>query len=142
MSNNVFPTNLTAIDFEVEMTPRYFTKVLRARSGKEVRLSWRASALWDFKLKMTVRDRIAAPAPWAAYSESGIVLKFLDDHKGEWDSFLFNSPYQGGTTIAVPSSAYPGSQVRVRFDADSLKLKRSANGWWLIDSFALHQVDA
>lgn len=39
-----------------------------------------------------LRDNVAAPAPWSPYSELGVVLWFLKQHRGAGDSFLFDEP--------------------------------------------------
>lgn len=117
MSDSVFPS-LRGADVAVEREPFYRTSVYETVSGKEQRVSWDASPRYRYRVRFNVlRDDRAAPAPWAAYSEVGTVLKFLDDHKGSFDSFLFNDPLTG-------------SQVRVRLEEDSLTIKRIVNHLW------------
>jgi hypothetical protein len=93
MSALVFPT-LPGLDVEVSRDAKYKTKIFETVSGKEQRIAWENTPRYTYKLKFNVlRDDVAAPAPYAAYSEVGALLYFLDTHKGSWDSFTFTDPY-------------------------------------------------
>ena len=128
MSSNVFPS-LPGLDIAVEREAFYKTTIHETASGKEDRTAWQSAARYRYRLKFNVtRTSVTAPAPWAAYSEPAILLKFLDDHKGAQDSFLFDDPYS-----AV--------QTRVRFQSDTLRITQLASGMWACD-FELVSVSA
>ncbi|GAO01922.1 DUF2460 domain-containing protein [Anaeromyxobacter sp. PSR-1] len=117
MSNSVFP-ELPGLDVEVERETIYRSSVFETAGGKEQRAAYWSTPRYRYQLRWNVlRTDVMAPAPWAAYSEVATVQKFFDDHLGSWDSFLMNDPYSG-------------SQVRVRFVQDSLKLHRIVPGIW------------
>jgi hypothetical protein len=116
MSNNVFP-NLPLVQTEVAVERFYRTTTHETVSGKEYRTSWGATPRRRYKLKGYARRDVNAPSPWSAYSEVGVLLKFLDDHRGSFDSFLFNDPEDG-------------TQVRVRFATDNLRIIRYVAAAW------------
>lgn len=117
MSNSVFPS-LPGTDITVDRETIYSTQVRTSVSGKEQRTSWQGTPRYRYRLKFNVLNTArTAPSPWAAYDEAAIVQKFMDDHLGAWDSFLFNDPYSG-------------VQTRVRFESDSLVLRRVVSGIW------------
>lgn len=117
MSSSVFPS-LPGLDIQVERESFYKTTIHEAASGREDRTAWMATARYRYRLQVNVaRTAVTAPAPWAAYSEPAILLKFLDDHKGAQDSFLYDDPYSG-------------TQTRVRFQDDSLTIAQVASGMW------------
>jgi phage-related protein len=117
MSNNVFPS-LPGLDINVEREVIYRDTTHEVQSGKEYRTRWWSTPRYRYKLKFSVlRNSVNAPAPWAAYSEIAILLNFFDVHAGSWDSFLYNDPYDG-------------TQVRVRFEQDSLPTTQVTSGIW------------
>lgn len=118
MSNNVFPSTLPGIDIAVEREAFYATTIHETASGLEDRTAWQPTARYRYGVRVNVvRNSTMAPAPWGAYSEPAILLKFLDDHQGAKDSFLFDDPYSG-------------TQTRVRFVEDSLSITQVASGMW------------
>lgn len=128
MSSNVFPA-LPGIDIAVERETFYKTTIYESPSGLEDRTAWQSAPRYRYSLTANlVRSNVNAPAPWAAYSEAAILLKFIDDHLGQKESFLYDDPYSG-------------SQVRVRFDDDSLTIKQIAASMWSC-SFQLVSVAA
>jgi hypothetical protein len=102
VSSNVFPV-LPLRKLESQRAPVYATSVFTTESQTEQRFSHQATPRFRYRLRYTVRAAKAAPAPWQAYSEAAIVQKWIDDHRGEWDSWLIADPWDG-------------SQVRVRFE--------------------------
>jgi hypothetical protein len=102
MSSNVWPA-LPLRRLESQRTPVYATSVFTSESQVEQRFSHQASPRFRYRLRYTVRTSVNAPGTWSAYSEKAIVQKFVDDHLGEWDSFLFDDPWDA-------------AQRRVRFD--------------------------
>lgn len=128
MSSSVFPMNLPGLDISVEREPAYATTIHTSSSGKETRATWQSTPRYLYRLKFNgLRANTQAPAPNAAHTETAIVLKFLDDHKGAWDSFLFTDPYDN-------------TQRTVRLVEDSLRMRRITSTWWAIDSLELISV--
>jgi len=117
MSSSVFPS-LPGVAVEVERRPFYRTTTLETWSGKEVRLSRQSSSRTRIRLRVNfARDAVAAPSPWAAYSELGVIKYFHTSHKGSWDSFY----------IADPDG---GASINVRFESDELALAQVVPGVW------------
>ena len=118
MSNNVFPSSLPGIDIEVERSTSYATTVQTSSSGKEQRASWQSTPRYTYRLRINfMRSAVAAPSPYQALNELTVIQGFIDDHKGQWDSFLFNDPVDG-------------VQRRVRFTSDELTISRLVNNIW------------
>jgi hypothetical protein len=117
MSNNVLP-DLPGVDIAREVEKSYRTTIHETVSGKEYRTSWGSAPRYRYKLRVNVaRESVAAPAPWAGWNEVSVLFKFVDDHRGSFDSFLFNDPYDN-------------TQRRVRFASDSLRAKQIAADMW------------
>jgi phage-related protein len=128
MSSSVFPS-LPGIDIAVERESFFKTTIHETASGKEDRTAWMNTPRYRYRVAFNVlRTSVTAPSPWGAYSEPGVIINFLDAHKGAQDSFLFDDPY-----TAV--------QTRVRFQEDSLNIKQIASGFWEC-SFELVSVAA
>jgi hypothetical protein len=118
MSTSVFPSNLPGMDVSVVRGETYKTTINATISGKEQRTLWESTPRYKYKLKFNVlRDDVSAPAPWAAFSEVATVVKFLEDHKGSWDSFHFADPFTGADTV-------------VRYVDDSLELTQIVPHCW------------
>ena len=117
MSSNVFPS-LKGYDVQVTREVFYSNDVHEAISGKETRISFWSTPRYRYRIKVNfARAATSAPAPWAAYSEPAILFKFLDDHLGRNDSFLFNDPYDS-------------VQRAVRFEEDTLSMTRVVDQVW------------
>lgn len=116
MSNNVWPV-LPGLDASREDVPSFSGTVHQTANGKEYRTAHWSAPRYRFRLRYNgLRSTVAAPSPWAAYSEVAIVRKFHADHYGTFDSFLFD---------------YEGTQYRVRFAQDEITFRREAGGaWW------------
>ncbi len=128
MSNQLFPSNLPGMNVAVERETLYDFTTLTSPSGVEQRATWSSTPRYRYFLKFNlVRDDTAAPAPNAGYTETAIIQKFIDDHEGGWDSFLYIDPLSGVST-------------RVRFEQGSLRFKRIADHFWAIDSLVLISV--
>jgi hypothetical protein len=127
MSSLVFP-KLTGQRIEVGYEPSYSTTIHTSASGKEQRTSWRSAPRRTFTISYKyLRNNVAAPSPYGANSETGVVLSFLDTHKGAWDSFLLPDPMGG-------------SNVRVRFVEDSLEFEQIVSGSWRLSKLKLIEV--
>lgn len=111
MSSLVYPA-LPGISVDVQRESFYNTRRWENPGGTEQRVSFYSAARYRFRITYPwLRQGVAAPSPFQAYSELGAVLYFLDTHRGSWDSFLFNDPVDS-------------TQRRVRFDEDSLRVTR------------------
>jgi hypothetical protein len=121
MSASVFPA-LPGLEVESDRTPIYATSVFTTESQVEQRFSHQATPRYRYRLSYTLRNDTMAPAPWQAYTEKAIVQKFVDDHRGEWDSFLIADPWDG-------------VQRRVRFDGlpRFSRVIGGAGDWWEVD---------
>jgi hypothetical protein len=120
--------NLPGLDIKVEREPVYATTVHQSNSGKEVRVSWQTAPRVRYTLTFSfLFTETDAPAPNQAYTQTEIIQKFFDDHRGQWDSFLFDDPMTG-------------TQVRVRFATDTLTWERVADGMWAIKKLQLITV--
>lgn len=116
MSNSVFPSTLPGIDIKVSRRAIYSTKIQTARSGKELRASWWATPRYAYTLTLNF-VRQAGFSSVTPSDEAATLVAFFETHRGAWDSFLFDDPYD-----AV--------QRRVRFNGDELELERLANKAW------------
>lgn len=104
MSSNVFPTLPGQII--VERSPSYVSTIHQTVSGLEQRTSWRTNPVWHYRITETVRQGTAAPSPWGAYNEHSILVKWIDDHKGAWDSFLLVDPINVVSSGTIPGTPY------------------------------------
>jgi Conserved hypothetical protein 2217 (DUF2460) len=127
MGAQVFPEHgsfntgsLPGLDVNIERESIYSSTIYTSASGKEQRTSWWASPRFRYNLTYNVlRTYVSAPAPWDSDSEIGVVLQFLDDHLGPYDSFLFQDPYDG-------------IQRTVRFESDTLTIQQVVKGVWQV----------
>jgi hypothetical protein len=127
VSSNLFPT-LPGLDVQVTREPRYATQVYESVSGREVRVSWRTQPRIRYTLKFNfLRTGAQAPSPYTSYSETGVILSFLDTHLGSFDSFLYADPYTG-------------SQVRVRLVEDSIQMTQIVPGAWEVGQLQMETV--
>jgi len=127
MSALVFPS-LPGLSPDVSREPRYATQIHEAISGRETRVSWRTTPRTVYTLTFNfARVSEAAPSPFAAYNEMSVLLKFLDDHRGAWDDFLFDDPYDA-------------AQVRVRLVEDSIQMVQIVPGVWAVAQLQLATV--
>jgi hypothetical protein len=124
VSTNRLPA-LPGLSVEKVRAPGYSTRTLRAVSGKEVRVAWRASAIVTYRLKFNfLRSTVYAPnetgsggQDWSAYTELALVKAFHTTHRGSWDSWHLLDP-DGG------------ADVTVHFVDDVLSLTQVVPGVW------------
>jgi hypothetical protein len=116
MSSLVFPS-LPGLDVKIEREEEFDTTIHRTASGKEYRTKWADTPLYRYKLKITSRAGVAAPSPNQAYNEASVLLYWIETHRGRFDSFLFDDPYDS-------------VQRRVRFASDGLRFRRLTSTWW------------
>jgi len=130
MSSNVWPV-LPGLEPDIEVEDfwgdsegdgSYEFKTISGK--KQVAVTWTADRTVFRVSYHGLRVGVSAPAPYAAYSEVGVVRYLFALFKGKWDTFLFPDPITG-------------SNVQVRFVSTSLKLKREVvsggaggQGWY------------
>jgi hypothetical protein len=119
VSLNVFP-DLPLLQRGWERAPFRRVDTFETPSGVEQRSVRQSEPRYRYSLRYIVRDAVAAPAPWQAYSERAALQKLFDDHVGSWDSFLYPDPVDG-------------VQRRVRFDEDELPMRQMAPGVYEVD---------
>lgn len=116
MSNLVFPS-LPGLDIAVERSEEFDTTIQRTASGKQYRTKWADTPIYRYKLKITARSGTPAPSPNQAYNEASVLIYFIETHRGRFDSFLFDDPYDS-------------VQRRVTFASDGLRFRRRTGSWW------------
>lgn len=133
MSNQVFPTNLPGLDPQIIRSEEYATKVLSGGwwSTNEERTRGLTTPIYRYTISFNcLRANKQAPAPNAAKTETELVLGFLRDHYGSWDSFLFTDPYDS-------------VQRRVRLVKDSLEMQLDDGlKWYVLKKLELRTVPA
>lgn len=125
MSSSVFPVLPGIVYSNVKRRPSYHTTILKAWSGKEVRLGRQALAIVSLSLQVNfARTAVSAPDEsgsggqnWSAYSEYGVIKAFHDTMKGSLDTFHVRDP-DGGADIVV------------RFASDDLDMGGVVAGVW------------
>jgi hypothetical protein len=127
MSSNQFPT-LPTLDIAATREAIYKVTTKESVSGREDRTNWASEPRYRYKVKHNgLRDNVyCTTVPWTAYSEIGVVQKFLEDHYANFDSFLFEDPYDGVVR-------------RVRFVDNSVTVTRVVSNLWAVE-FALISV--
>lgn len=107
------------------------TTTLTTVSGRQQRVAWQSGTRYRFSGSLWLRGHVAAPSPWGAYSELGIVEWFHVAHKGSWDSFLVNDWKDG-------------IQRRVHFVSDELPVEQIAgqNYWRVGIEWETTELDA
>lgn len=129
MSARVFPMNLPGMRPRVERTEEFATQIHGGGwwSATEERVKGLSVPRFRYALAFAgLRTALNAPAPNAAYKEHALVLSFLRDHYGAWDTFLFDDPLDG-------------FRRTVRLVADSMTLSKEG-GWWAVQGLDLVTV--
>jgi uncharacterized protein (TIGR02217 family) len=92
MSNEVFPV-LAGLAWGVIKQPEYKTKIQKAVSGRELRLSYMTYPMYRFKMTYNVlRDDKSTFDPSAPRDELKTLLRFFLARRGNFDSFLYTDP--------------------------------------------------
>ena len=118
-----------ARDREQARAPTYSTTVLKAWSGKEVRLIRQTSAIVGLRFRLTLRTWKAAPSPWQASDELAFVKTWHDTMKGSGDVWRLDN-----TTGAYdPNGPLNATDLWVRFAEDELEFRRMVPGAWSVD---------
>jgi len=95
MSSLIFP-NLAGLDISVKRAPVFATKIQTASSGKELRASFQAFPRYRYELRMNFLRQGGYYNTLA--DEAGTLNAFFMKHRGSWDSFLFQDPYDPSDT--------------------------------------------
>lgn len=91
MGNAVFPTNLPGLEWGVKWRPKFFNRVQRAASGKELRAANAAYPLWEFGLSYAVLRS-------NSLAELQTLVGFFLNRQGSFDSFLYINPEDSSVT--------------------------------------------
>ncbi|HXJ62427.1 MAG TPA: DUF2460 domain-containing protein [Actinomycetota bacterium] len=90
MSTDVFPV-FKGLTFSVVKTPTWGTRMQRAVSGRELRVSDYANPIWNFTLTYSVlHDATFGTTYVSPYTELRTLMNFVNVHRGAWDTFLFD----------------------------------------------------
>lgn len=93
MSNAVFPSIL-GLSWDVKKTPTFASKVQSAVSGKELRLAYMSTPLWQYTLSYeTLRSD--------ARADFQTLLGFFLARQGMFDSFLFTDPHDNAVAAQL-----------------------------------------
>ena len=107
MSNSIFPLTLKGVDVKVARAIIYSTEIQTSESGKEQRASFQSTPRYKYTVTFNfLRQSLNG-------DEAKTLADFHAAHFGQYDSFLFNDPFDG-------------TQRRVRFDGDQLDMERIA----------------
>lgn len=123
MSSVYFPT-LPGTKMEVSRRPQWKTTVHTSRSGKEQRIGWWTSPLYEFELHIEV---LRQGAPYGSNVEAATLTDFFNARQGSLDTFWFVDPLDGTTRT-------------VRFKEDKLDFERVVKGVWKCPKITLLEV--
>jgi hypothetical protein len=120
---------LPSIDPQVEVERIDKTDIFESAGGKESSTSiWPGAPRWRYTLTYNgLRPWVAAPSPYGTFNELSIVRYFVDQAAGAWGLFQYTDPISG-------------TLMTVRFDKDSLKMRRAQGRAWWVCSFSLISV--
>jgi hypothetical protein len=110
MSSEIFP-DLPGLDIKIRRRQQHKTAVLTSLNGKEHRASWWTTPRYEF----TLRFNFLRQKPEIGLDEVATLSEFMQRHKGQFDSFLFDDPVDG-------------VQRRVRFASDEIEVTRFLGG--------------
>lgn len=91
MAELIFPT-LAGLKWDRTRTPEWSTKVQRTASGKEARVSFFSSPIWNYKLEFEFLRTDAA------IDELKELVYLFNACQGSYGTFLFRDPYSNLTT--------------------------------------------
>jgi len=91
MSMELFPT-FEGFAVAFSRTPTFATTILRTASGKEFRASWRPDPIYDYSATFNFLRQDLSDT---ARDEALRLVSFFERHRGSFDSFLFDDPYDG-----------------------------------------------
>lgn len=121
--------SIAGIDPKVEVERLDKTDIQESPGGKEFSTSiWPGSPRWRYTLTFNgLRPATPAPSPWQSYSELGLIRYLVDLAAGAWGTFNITDPITG-------------SPVTVRFEKDSLAMRRTEGRAWWTCQFSLLSV--
>jgi len=90
MSSAIFPT-LTGMTYDTIKTPIFNTVTKKAVSGRETRVAYMASPMYNWQLNFEyLRDQLGVQVPVSPYNDLKALMAFFIARQGSFDSFLFN----------------------------------------------------
>lgn len=120
MSALVFPS-LPGLHIEPVRGLKYPVSIKEAVSGREDRTVWASTPRRRWRLRLNfLRESVAAPAPFGAYTEVSVVDYFVETHFGTGDSFHIIDPKDRVTDRVVRFVVEP-------------ELKQIVQGIWTAD---------
>ncbi len=122
MSNIALP-DFPSVNVRLERVPVFAdTTVFRSVSGMQQRVNWQSLPRYQYVMTARLREGVnIASGTYAGLSEIAAMLKHFEDHRGGWDSWYVSDPYSG-------------TQVRVRFVEDAMRVVRLARGLWEVEA--------
>lgn len=123
--SGTFPTNLPGLKINVTRRPIFNTKIQTSRSGKELRVAWYATPLYEYTMEFELLRQ--GTISGAVYTELATVLAFFEAQKGAWDTFNYTDPYDAVTRVC-------------RFVEDSLEFQKISTNRWELKKLKLISV--
>lgn len=124
MSNEIFPT-LPGTKIDVRRTVTWSTKVMKARSGREQRISYQEVPIYEYELTIEVLRQ--GTINGKDYNELKLLVDFYNARKGAFDNFQFKDPYDNALRT-------------VRFKDDKLDTARIMSNLWEAKKVSLIEV--
>jgi hypothetical protein len=122
-----FPTNLPGLKINVTRKPIYSTKIQRSASGRELRVAWYATPLYEYTMEFDILRQGTLETGGSAFTELATITNFFNAQLGAWDSFNYTDPYDGTVRLC-------------RFKEDSLEFQKIAQNRWELKKLALITV--
>jgi uncharacterized protein (TIGR02217 family) len=92
MRTDVYPV-FKGLTYSTIKSPSWGTRMQRAVSGRELRVSDYVNPIWTFTLTYSVlHDFAFGPTYLAVNTELRTLMNFFNVHRGAWDTFLFEDP--------------------------------------------------
>lgn len=98
MSDAVFPT-LPGLSWGIIKTPTFSTKIQKAVTGRETRISYMPAPMVKFSLPYEfLRDKMTQQNPSGVYAELRQLMGFYLARQGSFDSFIYDDPTDNTAT--------------------------------------------
>ena len=99
MSDAVFPT-LPGLSWGIQKTPTWSTKIQKAVTGREIRISYMPAPMVKFSLPYDfLRDKMTQQNPSGVYAELRQLMGFYLARQGSFDSFLYEDTTDNTATV-------------------------------------------
>jgi hypothetical protein len=126
MSDQVFPSFLKGFDIKVRRAPVFSTEIQAAESGKEQAATFWSTPIYEYEVTFNFLRQLGF-SQFTLQDEARVLIGFFEAHRGRFDSFWFDDPYDG-------------IRRRVRFDSDRLDTERFLYLVWSGESIPLRSV--